>query len=106
MPNYLIRLSTGADYLDGVLKEGFASREAYVKELIEGLGGSLKGMYWAHGDADAYLVAWAPEVTQINAALLTANRAGQVSTSTVSLFTSEEMDQAAKILPEYRPPGT
>jgi len=48
---------------------------------------------------------WAPEVEVINAALLAANRAGQVSTSTVALFTSEEMDEAARKLPEYRPPG-
>ena len=48
---------------------------------------------------------WAPEVEVINAALLAANRAGQVSTSTVALFTSEETDEAARKLPEYRPPG-
>ncbi len=105
MPNYLIRLATTAEYVDGVLQEGFAAREAYVKELIEGLGGSLRSMYWAHGPDDAFLLAWAPEVEVINAALLAANRAGQVSTSTVALFTSEEMDEAARKLPEYRPPG-
>ena len=106
MPNYLIQLSTTPEYLDGVLKEGFASREAYVKQLIEGLGGSLKSMYWAHGDTDAFVVAWVPEVNAITATLLAANRAGQVATSTVSLFTSDEMDEAAKSVPDYRPSGT
>ncbi len=51
------------------------------------------------------MVAWVPEVSQLNAALLAANRAGQVSTSTVALFTSEEMDEAANQMPDYQAPG-
>lgn len=105
MPNYLIRISATAAYVDGLVREGFVAREAYVKQLIEGMGGSLRSCFWSHGEADGYLVVWAPDVEVVNAALLAANREGNLSTSTVSLFTSAEMDQATRRLPEYRAAG-
>lgn len=105
MPRYLVRFGLTPEYLDGVLRVGFQARERYSRGLVERHGGSLEATYWAHGDHDLYMVIDMPDAAAANALLLGAARSGLYRTTTTSVFTSAEMDEAAKTVSEIQQPG-
>lgn len=105
MAKFLIRASYTQAGLEGVIKEGFASREAAVTALVEGSGGSLEGFYFAYGEDDVIAVFEGDEAAAI-ALSLAVNRTGSVELSTTPLLTAEQMDAARSRLPDYRAPGT
>ncbi len=105
MPRYLVRFALTAEYVDGVLRVGFQAREQYSRGLVERHGGTLEATYWAHGEHDLLMVIDMPDVKAANALLLGAARSGLYRTTTTSVFTSAEMDEAAKSASEIRSPG-
>jgi len=105
VPRYLVRFNLTPDYIDGVLRVGFQARENYSRGLIERHGGTLEATYWAHGEHDLYMVTKMPNATAANALLLGAARSGLYRTTTTSVFTSAEMDEAARSASEVRQPG-
>ena len=105
MSTYLIQANYVGDGIKGLLKEGGTSRRAAAEKAVTSLGGSLVAFYYAFGDYDAILIADAPDNISMAALALTINASGVVSVKTTVLMTPEEVDQAVKKAPSYRPPG-
>jgi uncharacterized protein with GYD domain len=106
MPECLIEASYSTEGVRGVAdKRGTVRREA-VDQLIAASGGKLESFYFAFGDADVYAIVEYPNNEVAATLALSINRTGAVQARTVVLLTPEEVDAAAEMAPEYRPPGT
>jgi uncharacterized protein with GYD domain len=105
MPKYLLRASYTTEGLKGLLKEGAAKRREVVAQLTQSLGGTMEAFYFAFGDDDVYVIAEVPDNVTVSALSLTVNASGTVKVKTTVLLTPEEVDQAAKMTVNYRPPG-
>jgi uncharacterized protein with GYD domain len=105
MPKYLIQASYTVDGIQGLLKDGGSKRKAAAEQAIKGLGGNIEAFYFAFGDADAVVIADAPDNQTAAAVSLAVTASGAVRTKITVLLTPEEMDQAAKKSVSYRPPG-
>ncbi|HEB29962.1 MAG TPA: GYD domain-containing protein [Spirochaetes bacterium] len=105
MPKYLFHGSYVGEGLKGLLKEGGSKRREAVEQAVNGMGGRLEGFYYAFGDDDVYAVADLPDNISSAALALLINASGAVSIKTTVLLTPEEVDQAAKVSIDYRPPG-
>ncbi len=105
MPKYLWQASYTADGVKGVLKDGGTGRRAAIQKLAEGLGGRLEAFYFAFGSDDVIVIADLPDQKSAAALGLAVNADGHTRLKTIVLLTPEEIDQAAKISVEYRPPG-
>jgi uncharacterized protein with GYD domain len=106
VPKYLIQGSYKVDGVKGLLQAGGTSRRDAVARLAESLGGRLESFYFGFGDHDAYVIVDLPDNASMAAASLTAAASGTVRVSTVVLMTPEEIDEAARKSPDYRPPGS
>jgi uncharacterized protein with GYD domain len=69
------------------------------------LGGRLESMYFAFGDTDAIVIADMPDHASVAAISLALAASGGATSTTTVLMTPEEMDQATRKSPAYRPPG-
>jgi uncharacterized protein with GYD domain len=105
MPKYLIRANYVGEGVKGLLKEGGTSRRAVADAATKSVGGRMEAFYYAFGDTDVYLIADLPDHAAAAALALTVSASGAVAARTTVLLTPEELDQAAKKTPEYRPPG-
>ena len=105
MPKYLIQASYTADGLKGILDKGGSSRPDAIRPMVEALGGTLEGFYFAFGDADAYVIIDMPDNVSTAAVAMTVNASGAVSAKTTILLTPAEVDQAAEKSVDYTPPG-
>ena len=65
----------------------------------------MESFYYAFGERDLYVIAEAPDDVSMTAGLLTVSTLGGVATKTTVLLTAEEVDEAVKKTPMYRPPG-
>ena len=105
MARYLIRASYTAEGVQGLLKEGGASRREAVRKLAEQLGGSMETFDFAFGDDDVYTIIELPNNTSAATASLLVGSSGAVRSKTIVLVSPEEIDDATKMSAEYRPPG-
>jgi uncharacterized protein with GYD domain len=105
MPKYLISGNYVGEGIKGLLKEGGSSRRAAVEKLASSMGGSVEGVYYAFGETDVYVIADMPDNATAAAVALTVGASGTVTVKTTVLMTPEEVDEAAKKTPSYRPPG-
>ena len=105
MPKYLFQASYTTEGLKGLLKEGGSKRREVVEQLTKALGGTVEAFYFAFGDNDVYIISEVPDHVSVAAVSLTANASGTVKVKTTVLLTPEEVDQAAKMTVNYRPPG-
>ena len=105
MPKYLVKANYVGEGIRGLLKEGGTSRRAVVEKMIKSMGGKLEVFYYAFGETDLYGIADMPDNVSAAAFALIIAASGAVTLNTTVLMTPEEMDQAAKKTPSYRPPG-
>lgn len=105
MPKFLIHGNYVGEGITGLLKEGGSGRRAAVEELASSLGGSVESIYYAFGETDIYVIADMPDHASMAAFALVAGASGAVTVKTTVLMTPEEVDEAAKKSPAYRPPG-
>ena len=105
MAKYLIEANYVGDGTKGLLKEGGTSRRAAVEAAAKTVGGSVDAFYYAFGETDAYVIIDLPDNATAAALALTIAATGTVTMRTTVLLTPEEIDQAAKKSPSYRPPG-
>jgi uncharacterized protein with GYD domain len=105
MTKYLIQANYVGEGVKGLLKEGGASRRAAVEKGVQSLGGALEAFYYAFGETDAYLIIEVPDNASMAAIALTVNASGTATVKTTVLLTPEEVDEAVKKTPNYRPPG-
>jgi uncharacterized protein with GYD domain len=87
------------------MKEGGSGRVDAVGKLLADLGGSVESFYFAFGDDDVYVIAEVPDHTSAAAISLAVGASGAVNIKTVVLLSPEEMDRAAQLSVNYRPPG-
>ena len=105
MPKYLAQCNYVGEGVKGLLKEGGSSRRAAVEKLVKSVGGTVEAFYYAFGETDLYVIADLPDnVTMTTLALLVA-ASGAITIKTTVLITPEEVDEAVKKTPSYRPPG-
>ncbi|MDP7645080.1 MAG: GYD domain-containing protein [Anaerolineales bacterium] len=105
MGKNLCRALYTTEGVKGLLKEGGTSRRAMVENLVRGMGGTLEAVYFAFGDDDVYLIVDVPDNVTSTAFSLVVNASGAVNVKTTVLLTPEEIDEAAKLTVDYRPPG-
>jgi uncharacterized protein with GYD domain len=74
--------------------------------MAEGLGGSLETFYFAFGGTDGYVVLDLPDNRSAAAASLAVNAAGGATSEVVVLLTAEDIDAAAELSVDYKPPGS
>jgi uncharacterized protein with GYD domain len=104
MPKYMWQSSYTPEGLQGVLREGGTGRRAATQKLIEGLGGRLEAFYFAFGSDDVVIIAELPDQRTAAAIGLAVNSDAHIHAKTVVLLTPEELDEAAKMTVDYRPP--
>jgi uncharacterized protein with GYD domain len=105
MPYYMFRASYSQAGLQGLIKEGAASRTAVVSKLCEGAGGRLVANYWAFGSDDFISIVELPDDVSAAAAAMTVGASGVGSITTTVLLTGEQVDAARAIQVPYRAPG-
>ncbi len=105
MPKYLAQCSYTVEGVKGLLKDGGSKRREAVEQLVKGMGGTLEGYYYAFGDNDLFVITDMPDNVSIAAISLVVNASGAVTVKVTVLLTPEEIDQAAKKIVDYHPPG-
>jgi uncharacterized protein with GYD domain len=105
MPKYLVQFNYTGEGVKGLLKEGGTSRRAATEELIKSLGGTLEAYYFAFGETDGCVIVDLPDNVSMAAIALTVSASGAVTSKTTVLMNPEEVDEAVKKTPSYRPPG-
>jgi uncharacterized protein with GYD domain len=105
MAKYLAQGNYVGKGVEGLLKEGGSSRKEAATRAIESVGGTVDSFYYAFGDVDVVGVVDFPDAASAAAASLIINASGAVTLKLTPLITVEEMDEATKKDPSYRPPG-
>ena len=105
MPKYMFHANYVGDGVKGLFKEGGTGRYAAVEEMVKSQGGTLEAFYYAFGETDVYVIVELPDNASAAALALTVNSSGNAAVKTTVLITPEEVDQAVKKTPSYRPPG-
>jgi uncharacterized protein with GYD domain len=106
MPKFLIKASYTAEGMKGLKKDKASGREKAMAAAAKALGGKLDGVWYSLGDHDVYVVVDLPSHVHVAALCTTAGASGLVHTSTTTLLTVAEMDQALAEKVTYRAPGT
>ncbi len=65
----------------------------------------MECMYFAFGDTDVFGIGDFPDDASATAFSLIANASGSVKVTTTPLMTAEDLDEAVRKSPTYRPPG-
>lgn len=105
MAHYLFRAHYSQAGIQGVLKEGAASRLKAVSDLAASVGGRVETAYWAFGDDDFILIAEMPSNAAAAATATRVSASGAGSVTTTVLLTAAEIDEARGLGVTYRPPG-
>lgn len=105
MAKYLVKGNYVGKGVAGLLKEGGSSRRDAARKAIESVGGSLDSMYYAFGDVDVFAIVDMPDTASAVASSLLINASGAVTVTLTPLMTPEDIDEASKKNPAYRPPG-
>jgi uncharacterized protein with GYD domain len=105
MAHYLFRAHYTQTGIQGVLKEGAASRIKAVDELVTSVGGTVETAYWAFGDDDFILIADLPGNAAAAAVATRVSATGIAGVSTTVLLTAADVDAARVLSVTYRPPG-
>src|SRR6476661_7857735 len=106
MPKFLFVASYTLEGTKGVQNAGGSSRRDAVAAMAEGLGGKLESFYFAFGETDAYVVLDLPDNRSAAAASIAVNTSGGAASEVVVLLTPEDVDAAAELSVDYRPPGS
>jgi len=69
------------------------------------VGGKLESFYYAFGATDVFIIADLPDNASAAALNLAVAASGAIDSETVVLLTPEEIDEATRKSPAYRPPG-
>lgn len=105
MPKYLVQAAISLEGLHGTLEEGGTARQAAVQTAVESMGGTLDAYYYAFGDVDVVAIVDMPGNAEAAGLSMAIASSGSVSISTTPLLTPGDIDAAAKLHPNYRPPG-
>ncbi len=105
MAKYMWTGSYTAQGTKGVIAVGGSARKAVVEKMLASVGGKLECLYFALGSDDVVIIVDVPDNVSAAAIGLTVAASGAVTGRMTVLMTPEEIDQAVKKSPAYRPPG-
>jgi uncharacterized protein with GYD domain len=105
MPTYLHIGTYTRPGTRALREQGGSTRGAAVRAAVEGVGGSVREIFWALGGSRVYAIVELPDDVTATALNLAADDAGALDLDTVRLLSAEEMDRAARQSAGYAPPG-
>ncbi len=105
MAHFMFRAHYTQAGIQGVLKDGAASRIKAVNELVSSVGGRVECAYWAFGDDDFVMIAEMPSNAAAAAAATRVSASGTSGVTTTVLLTADEIDEARGLGVTFRPPG-
>ncbi|MBI5879731.1 MAG: GYD domain-containing protein [Chloroflexi bacterium] len=105
MAKFLLEGKYSVEGAKGLLKDGGSGRRAAIEKLVQSGGGKVESIYYAFGETDVFIILDMPDSISMAAVALTVGAAGGAGTKTTLLMTTEEVDEAVKKHPSYRPPG-
>ncbi len=106
MPHYLFRANYTQQGIQGVMKEGAASRVAAVEAMAGSVGGRILSAHWAFGDDDFFAIAELPDNAAAMAIAATVGASGSSKVTTTVLLTASEVDEALARKATFRAPGS
>jgi len=106
MRRFMFKVSYTKDGMQGVIKEGAASRVTTIEKMAAGMGGSIASFDFAFGDTDVYVIAEMPDEITAAAVATAVAASGAASIDTVVLLSAEDLDAAIAKHAPYRPPGS
>jgi len=106
MPHYMFRATYTQQGIQGVMKDGAASRVAAVEAMAGSVGGHILATYWAFGDDDFFAVGELPDNAAAMAIAATVGASGSSKVTTTVLLTAAEVDEAFARKTTYRAPGS
>ena len=106
MPHYMFRANYTQQGIQGVMKDGAASRVAAVEAMAASVGGGIVSAYWAFGDDDFFAIAELPDNAAAMAIAATVGASGAAKVTTTVLLTAAEVDEALARGTAYRAPGS
>ena len=105
MPRYLLRGRYTTRGLQGAVEEGFVSREAYIRQIAEVTNSTIEAVYWLFGDEHFLIFTEVPNEAVAVARTLATNLTGATEVTMTPVFSSEEMDAAVALMPQYQAPA-
>lgn len=105
MAKFIYIGSYSAQGAKGVMQQGGTARRRAAEKVIESVGGRVESFYFGFGKDDFYVTFDAPSAAAAAAVALTVGGSGAVGGRTIPVITAEEIDEAAKMSPDYSPPG-
>jgi uncharacterized protein with GYD domain len=106
MPHYMFRASYTLQGIQGVIKDGAASRIAAVDALAASVGGRIECAYWAFGDDDYVTIGELPDNEAAMAVATAVGSSGAARVTTTVLLTAAEVDASLARRGTYRAPGS
>ena len=105
MPKFLVQVQYTPDGTKGVLKDGGSGRRKAVEEFLTSLGGRLESFYFVLGEDDAILIIELPDVESALAVAMSVRASGAIRSRMTQLIALEDVDRAAALHAQFRPPG-
>jgi uncharacterized protein with GYD domain len=105
MAKYLVIASYTTEGIRGVMASGGTARREAVEKTAASLGGRVEAFYFSFGQEDAFVLLDLPDNTAAAALGLAVAASGAANIRTVVLLTPEDLDKAAGVSVDYRPPG-
>lgn len=105
MRRFMFKVSYSKEGMQGVIKEGAASRRTTIEKLAADMGGSITSFDFAFGGTDVYVISEMPDEITAAAVATAVAASGAGSIETVVLLSAEDMDAAIGKHAPYRPPG-
>jgi uncharacterized protein with GYD domain len=105
MARYLVEANYSPEGMKGVLAKGGVARREAVEKALSDLGGHVESFDFAFGETDAYVIVDVPDHVAAAALGMVVGASGMASVTTTVLLTPEEIDRAAALSVNYRPPG-
>jgi len=106
MPKFMFQARYTSEGVKGLLKEGGTKRREAVEQLAKSVGGRVEAFHYALGETDVFVIADLPDQAGAIALSNAVNASGAVTLKTIQLISPQEMDEAVRKNPQYRPPGT
>ena len=106
MPHYMFRANYTQQGIQGVMKDGAASRVDAVEAMAASVGGRILATYWAFGDDDFFAIGELPDNAAAMAIAATVAASGTARVTTTVLLTAAEVDEALARKATYRAPGS
>jgi len=105
MARFMFKVSYSKEGMQGVLKEGAASRRTFMEKMAADMGGSITSFDFAFGETDVYVISEMPDEITAAAVATAVGASGAGSIETVVLLSAEDIDRAIAKNAPYRAPG-